>query len=63
MTVKEFLNCVPKVKEISFIHDNARIETIDTSESGSYRAIKAHYDEKITRIFAIGEDRFRIDSK
>lgn len=62
MTVKELLNSFPVLKKVSFIKKGNVIEEIDTSESGSWRAIKAHHDEKVIRVFAMAEDEIRIDS-
>lgn len=63
MTVRELLNSMRDVKEISFIHDNCQIETIDATAAGSFRAVKAHFDENVFRFFAIGDGKIRIDSK
>lgn len=63
MTVSEFLKVTRSVEEISFIHDNCQIEVIDCNAPGSAKAVRAHYDEEIKRIFAIGDGKFRIDSK
>lgn len=63
MTVRELLNTFKGLKKISFIHDNCEIEEIDCNAPYSFRDVRKHYDEKVLRIFAMGEDEIRIDSK
>lgn len=63
MTVKELLKVFPYLEEVSFIRDMCVIEVIDCTEEGSWREIAKHYGETVNRVFAIAEDKIRIDSK
>lgn len=63
MTVRELVRTFKGLKKIGFIHDNCWIEVIDCNEPYSFRDVQKHYDEVVLRIFAMGEDEIRIDSK
>ena len=63
MTVRELLRTFKTLDKISFIHDNCEIEEIDCNAPYSFRDVHKHYDETVFRIFAMGENEIRIDSK
>lgn len=63
MTVKELLRVFPMIDKIDFICDNCTIEEIKADESGSFRKVRTHYNEKVNRVFAISENHIRIDSE
>lgn len=63
MTVRELLNTFRCLNKISFIHDGCEIEVIDCTAPYSFRDVRKHYDENVFRVFAMGEDEIRIDSK
>ena len=59
MTVKELLKVFRKLDRIVFLYDG-KIEAIDCDASGSFKALRRHYDEIVCKAYAIDENEILI---
>ena len=60
MTVKELTNTFLYLDRIVIVYDNGKIETINCEASGSWVAIRKHYDRTVERAIALDENEIVI---